>query len=81
MTAIRVHDNIYETDLIKTPFVLGFAHTKIYIPTELGEKEMEYVIEYEQTISSVDYLIKPGAFLVAKIFRVTVSFSIIRSGP
>jgi len=66
MTAIRVHDNIYETDLIKTPFVLGFLHTKIYIPTGLGEKEMEYVIEHEQThIKRLEYLIKPVAFLVA----------------
>ncbi|SNS25919.1 Signal transducer regulating beta-lactamase production, contains metallopeptidase domain [Anaerovirgula multivorans] len=66
MTAIRVHDNIYETDLIKTPFVLGFVHTKIYIPTGLGEKEMEYVIEHERThIKRLDYLIKPFAFLIS----------------
>lgn len=61
MTAIRVHDNIYETDLIKTPFVLGFIRTKIYIPTGLGEKEMEYVISHERThIRRLDYLIKPA---------------------
>ena len=66
MTAIRVHDNIYETDLIKTPFVLGFVRTRIYIPTGLGEEELEYVIKHEQThIRRLDYLIKPAAFLIA----------------
>ncbi|WP_058304511.1 M56 family metallopeptidase [Gorillibacterium timonense] len=66
MTAIRVHDNIYETDLIQTPFVLGLIRPKIYIPTGLGEQELEYVIEHERThIKRFDYLIKPIAFLVA----------------
>jgi beta-lactamase regulating signal transducer with metallopeptidase domain len=65
MTAIRVSDNIYETDLIKTPFVLGFVHPRIYIPTGLGEKALEYVIAHERThIGRLDYLIKPLAFLV-----------------
>jgi beta-lactamase regulating signal transducer with metallopeptidase domain len=68
MTAIRVNDNIYETDLIKTPFVLGFVHPRIYIPTGLGEKELEYVIVHERThIGRLDYLIKPLAFLVTCI--------------
>lgn len=66
MTAIRVHDNIYETDLIKTPFVLGFVHANIYIPTGLGTKELEYVAAHERThIRRLDYLIKPFAFLIA----------------
>jgi len=68
MTAIRVSDNIYGTDLIKTPFVLGFVHPRIYIPTGLGEKELEYVIAHERThIRRLDYLIKPLAFLVTCI--------------
>ncbi len=68
MTAIRVHDNIYETDLIQTPFVLGFLRTKIYIPAGLGEKELEYVLEHERThIKRLDYLIKPFAFLITSL--------------
>lgn len=67
-TAIRVHNNIYETDQIKTPFVLGFIRPKIYIPTEIGEKELEYVIAHERThIKRFDYLIKPFAFLVTSV--------------
>lgn len=66
ITAIRIHDNIYETDLIKTPFVLGFVCPKIYVPIGLGEKELEYVVAHERIhIKRLDYLIKPFAFLVA----------------
>lgn len=68
-TAIRVHDNVYETDLIKTPFVLGFVHPRIYIPTGLSEKELEYVTAHERThIRRLDYLIKPLAFLVTSVY-------------
>ena len=67
-TAIRVHNNIYETDLIKTPFVLGFIRPHIYIPAGLGGKELEYIITHEQThLRRLDYLIKPFAFFVAAI--------------
>ena len=65
-TAIRVHDNIFETDLINTPFVLGFVRPKIYLPVCLGEKESHYIIEHERKhIKRLDYLIKPLAFIVA----------------
>lgn len=78
MTAILVHDNIYETDLIKTPFVMGFIRTQIYVPTGLGVNEMEYVTAHERThIRRLDYLIKPLAFLVTSVhwFNPIVWFS------
>ena len=64
-TAIRVRDEIYETDLIKTPFVLGFIRPKIYIPLGIDKQELTYIIEHERVhIKRRDYLIKPIAFLI-----------------
>ncbi len=64
-TAIRIRDNIFETDLITTPFVLGVVNPKIYIPIGLSEKELEFIILHEQThIKRYDYLIKPFAFII-----------------
>lgn len=64
-TATLVMDNIFETDLIQTPFVLGLLKPRIYIPTELSENELEYVMKHEQThIRRKDNIIKIVAFLV-----------------
>lgn len=63
-TATIYKDNIYETDRIKTPFVLGFIRPKIFIPTGLAQNELDYIIKHEQVhIKRKDHIIKPLAFL------------------
>ncbi len=60
-----ISDNIYETGVIKTPFVFGLIKPKIYLPTSLSENERAYIIKHEQThIKRLDHIIKPFAFLV-----------------
>ncbi|MGI5879180.1 MAG: M56 family metallopeptidase [Syntrophomonadaceae bacterium] len=67
-TATLVNDNIYETDGIKTPFVLGLIQPGIYIPTNLSGSELGYIIKHEEThIRRYDYIIKPVAFLALVI--------------
>ncbi|MDD3853092.1 MAG: M56 family metallopeptidase, partial [Syntrophomonadaceae bacterium] len=67
-TATLVNDNIYETDGIKTPFVLGLIRPRIYIPTNLSGSEPDYIIKHEEThIRRYDYIIKPVAFLTLVI--------------
>lgn len=62
--ATLVRDNIYETDLIKTAFVIGFIKPKIIIPINMSENEFAYIIKHEEThIKRFDYIIKPVAFL------------------
>ncbi len=66
--AIPVQKNIYETDRIKTAFVLGFVRPKIYVPAGLSEQELDYIVKHEQThIRRRDYLIKPLAFLAVLV--------------
>jgi beta-lactamase regulating signal transducer with metallopeptidase domain len=61
--ATLVRDNIFETDRIETPFVLGLIKPRIYIPTGLASKELDYILKHEQThIKRRDYVIKPIAF-------------------
>ena len=63
--ATLARDNIYETDKIKTPFVLGFIRPKIYIPVGIDPSQQDYILKHEQThIRRRDYLIKPFAFIV-----------------
>jgi len=63
--ALLVHGNVYETDKIKTAFVLGFIRPKIYIPIGIESAQQDYILTHEQThIRRLDYLIKPFAFIV-----------------
>lgn len=62
--AVLLRDNIYETDRVSTPFVLGFLQPKIYLPLHLEPEEMLLVLRHEQThIRRRDYLIKPLAYM------------------
>jgi len=66
--ATLVDGNMYETDKITSPFVLGFVHPRIYIPVGLPAEQLAYIMAHEQThIRRLDYLIKPLAFLALTI--------------
>ncbi|MGE5677499.1 MAG: M56 family metallopeptidase, partial [Pseudomonadota bacterium] len=76
--AIPVHKNIYETDRIKTAFVLGIANPKVYIPVGLDRQEVDYILRHEEThIRRRDHLIKPLAFIAVCVhwFNPVVWFS------
>ncbi|HOJ10907.1 MAG TPA: M56 family metallopeptidase [Clostridiales bacterium] len=76
--AIFIQENIYETDRIKTAFVLGFVGPKVYIPVGLSAQEIDYILKHEQThIRRRDYLIKPLAFLAVCVhwFNPVIWFS------
>jgi len=63
--ATLIRDNIYETDKIKTPFVLGLIRPKIYFPTTIDPSRHDYILKHEQIhIKRRDYLIKPLAYIV-----------------
>jgi beta-lactamase regulating signal transducer with metallopeptidase domain len=62
-TATRLEGNIFETDAIGTAFVCGFIRPKIYVPANIGDANLSYILEHERThIRRKDYLIKPLAF-------------------
>lgn len=67
-TAIRLKGNVYESDRIRSPFVLGFIQPRIYIPFGLGEKEKGYILKHESYhLKRKDHLIKPFAFLILAV--------------
>ena len=48
-SATHIEANIYETQMIKTPFVLGIFSPKIYLPAYLTAQERRYIVLHEQT--------------------------------
>ncbi len=47
--SICTADNIYVADDIEVPFVLGIVRPRIYLPSDMQEESMEYVLAHEKT--------------------------------
>ncbi|MGL4762189.1 MAG: M56 family metallopeptidase [Sarcina sp.] len=64
----NIKENIYTSDIIKTPFVLGILKPKIYIPTPLKPYEEDYIIEHEKThIKRYDHIVQLVFFIITCI--------------
>ena len=64
-TAIRLEDNVFESDKIRSPFILGFVMSRIYIPFGMSERERVYILLHEKYhLKRKDHLIKPLSFCV-----------------
>lgn len=64
-TAVLLRDNIYQSEAVASPFVLGIIKPKIYLPFNLSEQDMVHVIAHEQAhIRRRDHWWKPLGFAV-----------------
>lgn len=67
-TAIRLRDNIYQSEHVQSPFVLGILRPRIYLPYRLTETDREHVIAHETAhIRRRDHYWKPLGFLLLTI--------------
>lgn len=66
--AIKIQEQVFETDQISSPFIFGLVHPNIYVPVGITEKEFNYVLCHEFIhIKRKDYLIKFLACFVLAI--------------
>lgn len=64
----KMRRNVYETNLINTPFVMGVLSPKIYLPMNLTEEEQDYIILHERThIARGDHISRLIFFLALAI--------------
>jgi len=69
LDATRLQGNIYKSEKVNSPFVLGIVRPRIYIPYNLSETELNCVIPHEKAhIKRGDHLIKPLAFLILTVY-------------
>ena len=67
-TAVRYKDNIFQSENVSSPFVLGLIKPRIYLPFKLDGKDLEYVVAHEQAhIHRKDHWWKPLGFLLLTI--------------
>ncbi len=64
-TAVLLRDNIFQSENVVSPFVLGIIKPKIYLPFNMNEQDMNHVIAHENAhIRRKDHWWKPFGFLV-----------------
>lgn len=67
-TAVRYKDNIFQSENVSFPFVLGIIKPRIYLPFKMNGQYLEYVVAHEQAhICRKDHLWKPLGFLLLMI--------------
>ena len=66
--AVLLRDNIYQSEAVGAPFVLGIIKPKIYLPYQIDSREMDHVIAHEQAhLRRRDHWWKPLGFLLLTI--------------
>ena len=67
-TAIRYKDNIFQSENVTSPFVLGIIKPRIYLPFSMNAQDLEHVVAHEQAhIHRKDHWWKPLGFLLLTI--------------
>ena len=68
-TATLFADNVYQSEFVESPFVLGFFRPKIYIPYAISADDIPFVVAHENAhIARKDHFIKPLSFLVLSVY-------------
>ena len=66
--AIRVSGNIYLSEFVSSPFVLGLFRPRIYLPYHMNESDRHHVIAHERAhIHRRDHWWKPLGFLLLTV--------------
>ncbi len=64
-SAIILCDNVWQSDRVQSPFILGLFRPRIYIPFGLDEQTLTYVLAHERRhLKRGDHIVKPLAFLL-----------------
>ncbi len=64
-TAVLLRSNIYQSENVESPFVLGIMKPKIYLPFQMDGQSVEHVVAHEEAhIRRKDHWWKPLGFLL-----------------
>ena len=66
--AVILRDNIFQSENVASPFVLGVFRPRIYLPYNMDEQDLSHVVAHEQAhIRRRDHWWKPLGFLLLTI--------------
>lgn len=68
-TAVRLRENIYQSEHVASPFILGVLHPRIYLPFSMSGENMECVLAHERAhLARHDHWWKPMGFLLLALY-------------
>lgn len=73
--AVRLRDNIWLCDTVKSPFILGVIRPKIYLPSDIGvssgidEEQIKYILAHEEAhLQRRDHWWKALGYLLLAVY-------------
>lgn len=67
--AACLNGRVWLCDSISSPFILGLFRPKIYLPSNMNQQDMEYVLAHENAhLKRRDHLWKPLGFLLLAVY-------------
>lgn len=69
LDAVRLRDNVWQSDRVSSPFIFGLFRPRIYVPYDLEEPMLEQVLSHERAhLHRRDHWIKPFAFTLLAVY-------------
>lgn len=68
-TAVILQDNIWQSDFVDSPFILGLITPRIYVPFHMDREVLAHVIAHENAhLARKDHLVKAFAFCLLSVY-------------
>lgn len=67
--AVRLRDNVWLCDAVKSPFILGFFRPQIYISSAADDEQLKYILAHEQAhLKRRDHWWKMFGYLLLAVY-------------
>lgn len=68
-TAIRLRDDVWQSEYVITPFVFGIRNPRIYVPYTISDEQLQMVVAHEHAhLRQGDHIIKLIAFVILSVY-------------
>lgn len=68
-TAIRLQEDVWQSEYVITPFVFGIRNPKIYVPYSISDEQLQMVVAHEHAhLRQGDHVIKLIAFVILSVY-------------
>ncbi len=68
-TAVRLREDIWQSEYVVTPFIFGFVKPKIYVPYGMDDDQLSMVVAHERShVRQKDHIIKLIAFVILAVY-------------